>query len=224
MEDFVVRRRATYRQKAPKPVWRAIPDDAAEQLFTVLRCNRDRALISFWLSSGVRAAELLGLRHGDLDVGARTITVVSKGSRAREQVPASVDSFAWLALYLAEDRPPLVEGGPVWWTRTSPARPLTYHAARAVLQRANTVLSTNWTLHDLRHTAAQRMLADPAFTLVDVQTILRHASVITTQIYTQPRLEDLIGKVLEHYARPPAPALDPGYDAAAVHELLGLTS
>jgi hypothetical protein len=83
---------------------------------------------------------------------------------------------------------------------------LTYHAARAVLQRANTVLGTNWTLHDLRHTAAQRMLADPAFTLVDVQTILRHASVTTTQIYTQPRLEDLIGKVLEHYARPPAPA------------------
>jgi site-specific recombinase XerD len=123
--------------------------------------------------------------------------VVSKGSRAREQVPASVYSFAWLALYLAEDRPPLVEGGPVWWTRTQQPRPLTYHAARAVLQRANTVLGTNWTLHDLRHTAAQRMLADPAFTLVDVQTILRHASVTTTQIYTQPRLEDLIGKVLE---------------------------
>jgi integrase len=87
------------------------------------------------------------------------------------------------------------------------------------------VLGTNWTLHDLRHTAAQRMLADPAFTLVDVQTILRHASVTTTQIYTQPRLEDLIGKVLEHYARPaaPPPTLDPGYDADAVHELLGLT-
>jgi integrase len=94
-----------------------------------------------------------------------------------------------------------------------------------VLQRANTVLGTNWTLHDLRHTAAQRMLADPAFTLVDVQTILRHASVTTTQIYTQPKLDDLIAKVLEHYARPAAPpaALDPGYDAAAVHELLGLT-
>lgn len=60
---------------------------------------------------------------------------------------------------------------------------MNYHAARAVLQRANAVLGTNWTLHDLRHTAAQRMLADPAFTLVDVQTILRHASVTTTQIY-----------------------------------------
>jgi integrase len=52
---------------------------------------------------------------------------------------------------------------------------LTYHAARAVLHRTNTVLGTNWTLHNLRHTAAQRMLADPAFSLVDVQTVLRHA-------------------------------------------------
>ena len=114
-------------------------------------------------------------------------------------------------------------GGPVWWTRRSKPAPLNYHAMRAVLRRANDSLGTNWSLHDFRHTAAARMLADPAFTLVDVQTILRHASVTTTQIYTQPRLEDLVGKVLEHYARPPAsgPTIEPGYDAAAVRELLG---
>ena len=135
-----------------------------------------------------------------------------------------MDSFVWLALYLAEQQPAVTEGGPVWWTRHARPRPLTYPAARAMLQRANTALGTNWTLHDFRHTAAQRLLADPAFTLVDVQTILRHASVTTTQIYTRPRLEDLVGKVLEHFARPapPPPGLDPGYDAAAVHELLGL--
>jgi site-specific recombinase XerD len=224
MDDFVVRRRATYRQKTLRPSWRAIPDDVAEQLFAVLRSPRDRALVSFWLTSGARSSELLGLRHGDLDVGAHTITVVSKGSRLREAIPASVDSFVWLALYLAEQHPPMTEGGPVWWTRTTTPRPLNYHAARAMLQRANRALATNWTLHDFRHTAAQRFLADPAFTLIDVQTILRHASVTTTQIYTQPRLEDLVTKVMEHFARPaPAPpSLNVGYDADAVHELLGL--
>lgn len=92
----------------------------------------------------------------------------------------------------------------MWWTRRSAPAPLNYHAMRAVLRRANDSLGTNWSLHDFRHTAAARLLADPAFTLVDVQTVLRHASVATTQIYTQPRLEDLVGKVLEHYARPPA--------------------
>lgn len=223
MEDFVLRRRATYRQRVPKPVWRAIPDDAADSLFGVLRSNRDRALVSFWLSSGVRASELLALRHGDIDVGRSTITVVSKGSRLREAVPASTDSFLWLALYLRE-QPPMTEGGPVWWTRQGTRRPLTYHGARAVLQRANAALGSNWTLHDFRHTAAARLLADPAFTLFDVQTILRHAQVSTTQIYAQPRLEDLVGKLLEHYAQPKAgrPSVEPLYDTAEVNELLGL--
>lgn len=224
LDDFVVHRRATYRQKVPRPVWRAIPDDAADALFAVLRSHRDRALVSFWLSSGARASELLELRHdSDLDAGANTITVVSKGSRVRETIPASVDSFVWLALYLDQERPPMTSGGPVWWTRQGVPRPLTYHGARAVLQRANTALGSNWTLHDLRHTAAARFLADPAFTLFDVQTILRHASVSTTQIYAQPRLEELVGKVLDHYARPrAAPSIEPSYDAAAVRELLGL--
>lgn len=73
--------------------------------------------MSFWLSSGIRAGELLGLRHGsDLDAGTNTITVVSKGSRLRETVPASVDAFVWLALYLQEG-PPAEPDGPVWWTR-----------------------------------------------------------------------------------------------------------
>lgn len=225
MEDFVVHRRATYRQRVPRPAWRAIPDAAADALFAELRSHRDRALVSFWLSSGVRASELLGVRHGDLDAGAHTITVVSKGTRLRQPVPASVDSFVWLALYLSKERPPMEPGGPVWWTRQGTPQPLTYHAARAVLQRANAALGSNWTLHDFRHTAASRFLADPAFTLFDVQTILRHASVTTTQIYTQPRLEELVGKVLEHYARPrtTAPSIEPSYDEAAVRELLGLS-
>jgi site-specific recombinase XerC len=188
-------------KKEPRPVWRAIPDEAAEALFSALRSNRDRALVSFWLSSGVRASELLGLRHGDLNAGDTTITVVSKGTRLRQSVPASVDSLVWLALYLQEG-PPMEVGGPVWWTRQGRPRPLTYHAARAVLQRANVALGSNWTLHDLRHTAAARFLADPAFTLFDVQTILRHASVSTTQIYAQPKLEELVEKVLAHHSRP----------------------
>lgn len=43
------------------------------------------------------------------------------------------------------------------------------------------------------------MIADPAFTLVDVQTVLRHANVTTTTVYTQPRMDDVLQKVLEHY-------------------------
>ena len=108
-----------------------------------MRSHRDRALVSFSLSPGVRASELSGLCQGDLDADRYTIAVTSKGSRAREVVPASVDSFVWLALYLAEQQPPMIPGGPVWWTRQSKPAPLNYHAMRAVLRRVNGSLGTN---------------------------------------------------------------------------------
>lgn len=192
-------------------------------LFNSLGCHRDRALLSFWLTSGVRASELLGLRHGDIDIGRRTITVISKGSRLREPVPASIDSFVWLTLYLGE-APSGTPGQPVWWTRRGPRRPLTYSAARAMLQRANRRLGTNWSLHDLRHTAARRLLADPNFSLVDVQAVLRHAHITTTQLYVQPRLEELVDKVVAHYSAPaqPAASANAAYNPTELDELLGL--
>lgn len=225
MYDFSPRRRAVYRQKEPKPVWRAIPDEKVDKIFDDLRSNRDRALLAFWLSSGARATELLEMVHGrDYDFGLSTITVTSKGTRERQAIPASADAFVWLALYMRESQPS-DPGDRVWWTlQGSPRKPLNYHAARAMFARAQRALGSNWTLHDLRHTAAERFLADPSFTLVDVQTILRHANINTTTIYTQPRMEDVVAKVIEHYARPkaPAPTIEPDYDEDAVRELLGL--
>ncbi len=234
MLPFERSRRARYRQRVPSSAPRSIPDAAVEQLFGALRTNRDRALVSFYLSSGVRASELLGLRLEWVDAGQRTIKVIGKGSGELATVPASVDAFAWLAAYLAEQalcgdrRDDHAGGGLVWRTLRRPFRPLTYPAARAVLVRANQVLGTNYSLHELRHTAAARLAADPTFTLVDVQTILRHTSIITTQLYVRPRLEDLVAKMSEHYARPrpdptlkPSPRVPSGYDPAQVAELLG---
>lgn len=224
MEQFRPPRRGTYRQRVPKPAWRGIPDRAVASIFDSLNNHRDRALMSFWLSSGARAEELLGLRHGDYDFGEHTLVVTSKGTRNRDMVPASSDAFVWLALYMREGQPSS-PGDPVWWTlHAKNRRPLGYSAARQMFSRAQKQLGSNWTLHDLRHTAAERMIADPSFTLVDVQTVLRHANVTTTTIYTQPRMEDVLEKVLEHYARPkPAPpGIEPEYDDVALRELLGL--
>ena len=64
---------------------------------------------------------------------------------------------------------------PVWRALRGAERPLTYWAVGQVLERANALLGTNWTLHDLRHTTAARLAADPDVTLVEIQTIMRHA-------------------------------------------------
>jgi integrase len=49
--------------------------------------------------------------------------------------------------------------------------------------RAAAALGANWTLHDLRHTAAYRMARDPQLPLTDVQWVLGHAHLSTTQLY-----------------------------------------
>ncbi|WUK73002.1 site-specific integrase [Kribbella sp. NBC_00359] len=90
------------------------------------------------------------------------------------------------------------------------------------MARANDALGTNWTLHDLRHTAATRMARDPELTLVEVQTILRHAHLTTTAQYTVVALEDLMDKLAEHYQWPRTePLWAPGYGAGDVEAVFG---
>ena len=52
-----------------------------------------------------------------------------------------------------------------------------------MFSRASAALGANWSLHDLRHTAAYRMARDPAMPLTDVQWVLGHAQLSTTQLY-----------------------------------------
>jgi integrase len=99
MDEWKHERMGRYRPSAPRRIPRAIPDDRFNELFAALSSNRDRALVAFWISTGTRASELLGARHCDVDPGQQLITVVRKGSRTAQQVPASADAFVWLRLY-----------------------------------------------------------------------------------------------------------------------------
>jgi integrase len=67
--------------------------------------------------------------------------------------------------------------------------------------RANVALGANWSLHDLRHTAAYRMARDPLMPLTDVQWVLGHAHLSTTQIYVTPPAGDVVVSVLGHHRR-----------------------
>jgi site-specific recombinase XerD len=209
MEPFRAERTGRYRPKVPRRIPRQIPDEKFDELFAGLGSHRDRALVAFWVSTGARAAELLGARRADADPGQQLITVVRKGTRALQPLPASPDAFVWLRLYQQQMRE-LVPAGPddpLWWTLRRPFRPLTYHAARAMFTRAGAALGGRWRLHDLRHTAAYRMARDPAMPLTDVQWVLGHAHLSTTQLYTTAPDEDIIAAVVAHHARwqePPA--------------------
>jgi integrase len=221
MEPVPLVRRARLRQRVPRQAPRAIPDHLWDELFAAMGCDRDRALLEFYVSSGARAGELLGLTVEDIDWGGQLIYVVSKGTRLRQPVPASPDAFRYLGLYLAAAGLPS-PGQPVWRTRRGGRRPMTYWAVRRVLQRANERLGTNWSLHDARHTAAARLAGDEGLTLAEVQTILRHAHLDTTGHYLTARIEDMHDKLQEHYARPrPQRSYPAGYDPADIEAVFG---
>lgn len=229
MDDWNKERVGRYRPTVPRRIPRAIPDDRFNELFAALSSNRDRALVAFWISTGARASELLGVRQRDIDPGQQLITVVRKGARAIQQVPASADAFVWLRLYQQElhGKVPRGRTQPVWWTLRRPYRPLTYHAARRMFERTNAALGAQWTLHDLRHSAAARMVRDPQLTLTDVQWVLGHAHLTTTEVYLTPSTEEVVAGVLAHHARqarrrdqPPSPPA-PGYDPQALTVLFG---
>jgi site-specific recombinase XerD len=197
-----------------------VPDRLWDELFASMVCDRDRALLAIYVSNGVRASELLAITLDDVDWARQLIVVTSKGSRLRQPVPVSPEGLRLLAKYLAEAGPP-EPSQQLWRARREP-RPLTYWALRRVLQRANERLGTDWTLHDLRHTAATRLANDPRMTLTEVQAILRHADIATTGVYTAVRIEDLFDRLQEHYARPkPEQRLAPGYDPDDMRAVFG---
>ena len=230
MEPHRNERAGAYRPTLPSRIPRAVPDDEFNEIFARLPSHRDRALVAFYVSTGARASELLSVTLGGVNPERQLISVVRKGTRQIQELPASTDAFVWLRLYQLE-MDGLVPPGrrqPLWWTRRRPVRPLSYHGAHRMFERVNAVAGTGATLHSLRHTAAYRMAEDPALPLTDVQFVLGHAQLATTQIYLTPRKEDVIRRLLAHHAEqtrraaervPPPPA--PGYRPETLEVLFG---
>jgi site-specific recombinase XerD len=230
MELFRGERGGLYRPRVPGRIPRSVPDGEFNEIFAGLPSHRDRALVAFYVSTGARASELLSATVAGTDPGRQLITVVRKGTRELQELPASTDAFVWLRLYQVE-MAGLIPAGrrqPLWWASRRPARPLTYHAVHRMFERVNDRAGTAATLHSLRHTAAYRMAEDPALPLTDVQFVLGHAQLTTTQIYLTPRKEEVIRRVLAHHAGQtrqaagrarPAPA--PGYRPEVLDVLFG---
>lgn len=232
LEPFQPQGRLRYNPKLPKRRPRAMPDERWKDLFAAMRSNRDRALLALAVSAAARAAEILGVRGSDLDWGDQLVRVRRKGTQAEQWLPASSDAFVWLRLYLDE-----IGGAgpddPVWQTLRRRDRgaglqrqPLNYDALRAVLRRANEALGSNWTMHDLRHTCALRMVRDDRLSLRDVQMILGHAHITTTQVYLEEDDQDVFRRVHQHLAdreerAEQTPPLVAGYEADDLSVLFG---
>jgi len=149
--------------------------------------RRDRALLELLYATGCRASEVSNLRLRDMHVEEGFSMCRGKGNKER-LVPLGRRAVEAFRLYLDEERPPLA-------ARVSPEPPwafLSYRGRRLRRERIWELLKkyarrvgapSSVSPHTMRHSFATHLLAGGA-DLRQVQEMLGHASIATTQIYT----------------------------------------
>lgn len=147
---------------------------------------RDRALIEFLYSSGLRASEITTITLSAVDPSIGGVLVTGKGNKQR-MVPIGVPARRIIDEYLAECRPKLLkpdgrDKGRVFLSRTG--GPLDRVALWQIVRKhADAAGLRDVHPHMLRHSFATHMLIGGADLRV-LQEMLGHADISTTQIYT----------------------------------------
>ena len=147
---------------------------------------RDHAILELLYATGLRVAELIDLQESQLLLGAGLLRVAGKGTRER-LVPIGRQAVASSEAYLREGRPFLAgaESGATVFLNFQ-GRPLSrmsiWKITNAAAGRAG--LDKRVSPHTLRHSFAAHLL-DGGATLRDIQELLGHADISTTQMYAR---------------------------------------
>ncbi|WP_281241138.1 tyrosine-type recombinase/integrase [Allochromatium warmingii] len=175
-----------------------LPENVFGQTPETIMLTRQRYQVLFDLlqNSGLRISEALALRVSDVTVVgqyARSVRVIGKGDRERQiPLPAGFgeELAAWIGDMQQTDYIFCKEPG------GDPPVPRTVRDyLKKIMKKAG--IDKKITPHKLRHTYATRLLESGA-ALVDIQTLLGHADLKTTQIYTHvstERITELVSRL-----------------------------
>ena len=147
---------------------------------------RDAAILELFYSSGLRLAELAALDVKDLDPIGETVRVMGKGSRERI-VPVGGLALEALSHYRHQAN---IQSGPLFLNKSR--KRLGHRSIWLLLKNyvREAGLPATLSPHKLRHSFATHLL-DNGADLRSVQSLLGHASLTTTQIYTHVTTERL---------------------------------
>jgi len=149
--------------------------------------RRDRAMLELLYATGCRASEVSNLKMPDLHLADRYCLAHGKGSKDR-LTPLGDVAVAAINEYLRHERPKLADAAkspPPWLLLSRSGRRLRREAIWELVKRYALRSGINPDIgpHTLRHSFATHVLAGGA-DLRQVQELLGHASIATTQIYT----------------------------------------
>ncbi|MEY2673199.1 MAG: hypothetical protein RLZZ508_1076 [Actinomycetota bacterium] len=178
-------------QKLPSKLPKALTVSETLDLVDCLKSSeelidiRDYALVEFLYSTGARVSEAVNLSIADIDRDNESVRLFGKGGKTRV-VP--VGSHALLALdkYLVRARPSFAKKTSNYLFLNKQGNPLSRNSAFNAVRKCAEIAGVRSEVspHTLRHCFATHLLEGGADLRI-VQELLGHASVTTTQIYTQ---------------------------------------
>ena len=183
--------------KMPKRLPQYVTEQNMEQLLTQIDFSddfhgtRDRLIIELLYSTGMRQAELIGLKIKDIDLGSQVIKVLGKGNKERRMplIPTVSDLLEKYTMLREKAFPGTLKNDLILTDKGECLYP------KAVYNIVNKHLSYVTTIeqrspHVLRHTFATH-LSENGADIKAVKELLGHASLAATQVYTHNSIERL---------------------------------
>ena len=171
----------------PKPLTVTEIDELLEQPMkrNTPEARRDRAMLELLYATGLRVSELVSLDVSDMNAAGPYVRCIGKGSKERT-IPIHEQAAAAVTTYLNDGRAAMVK------SRNESALFVNRRGERLTRQGFWLILKqyakeaniAKVTPHTLRHSFATHMLRGGA-PLRNVQELLGHANISTTQVYTQ---------------------------------------
>lgn len=190
-----------------RPLPKSLSEHDVEALLAAPRTEdpigfRDRTMLEVLYATGLRVSELVGLRHGQVNLNQGVVRVTGKGNRER-LVPLGAEAIDWLRKFEQGARRDILgerRTDHLFPTRRGEA--MTRQAFWNLIKRHARVAGIKKSLspHTLRHAFATHLLNHGADLRV-VQMLLGHADLSTTQIYTHVARERMKSLHEAHHPR-----------------------
>jgi integrase/recombinase XerD len=195
--------------------WKVLPKSLATDEINAMLCTprtatnhklgaalaaRDRAMLEVFYAGALRVSEMVGVKLEDLKLDFGYVLVRGKGDKERI-VPLGKSAQEALIEYMRDSRPVLAaqRSSPVLFLGRG-ARRLTRQRVWQTVRAASMRAGRHASPHMLRHSCATHMVENGA-DLRTVQTILGHADISTTQVYTHLALDRLKNVYQKHHPR-----------------------